>query len=331
MTTKAENNSRLPGESQATSASTTRESTVAFAPDQLALDGRAPWPRGIPDQETVRSALLRGVKSPGMSASVQEIEEAFGRITNGAGAEVECLRTAMAVRWRLAAAASIAPGGSGFRFRRVNVDEEAATAMQDECEEVVLSLIALVANEKGGSQVGVLRGRFEREFANFREILNRLRQRADAATAVGSTASGTEQINMPSDAMPGSRARPFMEVPGTPQAWNPEASLKRPYVLAFSAAATSVATLCFFLWSPGLLPPPIALPEGVSAENVIIGKDGFGMIFSPDGRQIDRREAQQYAKSFDRQGISVVEVVSGQYILAPSWTIDKTAPVVKSP
>src|SRR5216683_2199886 len=194
VTTRAENNSRLPGESQATSASTTRESTVAFAPDQLALDGRAPWPRGIPDQETVRSALLRGVKSPGMSASVQEIEEAFGRITNGAGAEVECLRTAMAVRWRLAAAASIAPGGSGFRFRRVNVDEEAATAMQDECEEVVLSLIALVANEKGGSQVGVLRGRFEREFANFREILNRLRQRADAATAVGSTASGTEPV-----------------------------------------------------------------------------------------------------------------------------------------
>jgi len=265
-----------------------------------------------------------------MSASVQEIEESFAKIRTGSGADVECLRTATAVRWRLAAAVSIAPGGSGFQFRRVKVDEQAATAIQDECEDVVISLIALGASEKGGSKVDALRDRFEKEFGNFREILNRLRQRVDSAAATGSRPPGSEPINKTSDAMPRSRTTPFLQAPDTPQAWNPEASPRRAYVLAFSAAATSVATLCFFLWSPTIQPPPIALPEGVSAENVIIGKDSFGMIFSPDGRRIERREAQQYAKSFERQGISVIEVVAGQYILAPSWTVDKTAPVVKS-
>jgi len=285
-------------------------------PFRVVLDAEAPWPRGIPDLETARRALLERVRVPELPTSVQErIEESFQTISSLSEAETECLKVAATVRWRLAAAAAIAPGGSGRRFRRVKVDEGAAAALQSECEEVARSLALLAESAPDRPELDVLRARFGREFANFRELLDGARKRAaSTASAVVAKGAGPRPSTQP--------AYEVVQPTGTPLVENSEPSRTRLYVLACLTAATMVAAACLFLWPQASQPPPLDLPTDVPAENIILAKDGSGLLFSPEGRPIERSEAERYAKSFVRQGIAVIEAAPGQYLLAPMRPID---------
>lgn len=304
--------------------------TVEVEPDavpfRVLLDVEAPWPAGIPDLETARRALLERVRVLELPTSVQErIEESFHAVSKVSAAEAECLKVAATVRWRLAAAAAIAPGGSGRRFRRIKVDEGAAAALQSECEEVARSLTLLAESAPGRPEMDALRGRFGKEFANFRELLDGARKRA------ASTNSAVE----PKKADPTPRTQPVYEVVqspgGAPPVEDSKPSRARAYVLGCLTAASLIAAACFFLWPQESPPPPLDLPADVPAENVILAKDGSGLLFSPDGRPIERSEADQYAKSFARQGIAVIEAAPGQYVLAPLSSIKAPTPADGKP
>jgi hypothetical protein len=298
----------------------TAEVTFDPVPFKVLLDAEAPWPGGIPDLQTARRVLLEKVRVLELPTSVQErIEESFQTMSGVSEAEAECLKIAATVRWRLAAAAAIAPGGSERRFRRVKVDEGAAAALQSECEEVARSLALLAGSAPDRPELDVLRARFVREFANFRELLDGARKRA--------ASTGSAVVATSADPRP--RTEPAYEVvqpPGTTPVENSEPSRTRAYVLACLTAATLVGAACFFLWPQASLPPPLDLPTDVPAENVIIAKDGSGLLFSPEGRPIERSEAERYAKSFARQGIAVIEAAPGQYLLAPMRPIEAPTP-----
>src|SRR5260370_37249715 len=91
----------------------TVEVTLDAVPFKVLLDLEAPWPRGIPDLETARRALLERVRVPELPISVHErIEESFHTISGVSAAEAECLKVAATVGRRLPGAEAIAPGAS---------------------------------------------------------------------------------------------------------------------------------------------------------------------------------------------------------------------------
>src|SRR5260370_17120455 len=71
----------------------TVEVTLDAVPFKVLLDLEAPWPRGIPDLETARRALLERVRVPELPISVQErIEEPFHTTSGVSAAEAESLQ-----------------------------------------------------------------------------------------------------------------------------------------------------------------------------------------------------------------------------------------------